>query len=125
MAYGLVKWRHLREEPRMLVAGRILGVVAGLWMFVMSVSLQGTFGRQGGTGLIAEHPLFILLAAFGLMIAFSSLVRKPLIVLAVLPAAAPFGLYCQVGEGSVKRMGYGMLAALLAGFLAYRGDKQR
>ena len=125
MAYGLVKLRHLREERPLLVAGRFLCVVAGLFTFVMSMSWQATLARQAGESSLTAHPLVVLSAALALMIAFSALVRRPLIILVVLPVAAPIGLYCLAGEAAVRLMGYGVLAAILGGIFIYRGAVDR
>ena len=98
-------------------AGRVLGVFFGLEIFVMGIWWRRWLETQSlNAGGYAE-----LVAALGLMIATTFVVRRPFLLRAVLLVSAPPLIYVLAGEGPGKWAGYGYLVTLLAAVLVHRG----
>jgi hypothetical protein len=112
------------DKAAFLLAGRVVTAAAGLVMFALSLYWQVTFVPvPPDTTDAAWHPFFVAIAVLGLAIAAGSCGRRPSRLLIILPIAAPFGLYCLAGEGPVRWMGYGFLAAAVGTAIVYHGSK--
>lgn len=106
---------RLGEESPACTAGRILGVLCGLTILAMALWWRNSLSGRGLDG----RGLDVFAAVSGVVIAATSVLRKPYLLMAVLfLSALPF-LYLLGGEGPPKWAGYGYLGALVAALLVH------
>ena len=92
--YGLIQAKYLREEDPQRIAGRVIGVAFGVVIFI-----AGVWWRQWMEmhDFIREQGMAIVVAALGLTIATTFVIRRPYLMTVILALSALPFLYLLTG----------------------------